>query len=76
MNLNIFKAVASFFGMFIALFTAMERVAKSTDNLAKLGENYTDTMVKEQEVLNKKRIADISAKANKKYAEEKKGWNI
>lgn len=76
MNLNLFKAIASFFGMFIALFTAMERVAKSTDNLAKLGEAYTDTMVKEQAILNKARIADLDAKASKKYAEEKKGWNI
>lgn len=74
MNLNLFAAIRALFTTFITTASAVERVAKSIDNVAKLGEEYTDNMVKEQAILQKARIADMEAKAAKKYKAEKEQW--
>ena len=76
MKLNIFAATAAIFQSITTLAMVVNRNANSLDNLSKLGENYTDFMVKEQEVINEQRLADLTAKAKAKYAEEKKQWSI
>lgn len=54
----------------------MERNAKTFDNISKLGEQWSDHQVKEQDILNEQRLADMKAKAEKKYENEKKQWNL
>lgn len=54
----------------------MERNAQSFDNISKLGEQWTEHQVNEQEILNKKRLEDIQSKVEKKYEAEKKQWNL
>lgn len=74
-NLNLIAAVRAIFSTIVTTTSVLERNLNSLDNLSKLGENYTDNMVKEQEVLNKQRLADLEAKANKKYEQEKANWS-
>lgn len=75
-NVNFLVSLRAFFSMFATLFIAGERVAKTLDNTAKLGEVYTDGMVKEQELIQQKRIKDLEAKVAKKYEAEAKQWQI
>lgn len=78
MNINVgfLKAVRNIFGAVGATASAIERVATTADNFAQLGENYSGYMVKEQSEIQKQRLDDLTDKANKKYAKEKKEWNI
>lgn len=76
MKLNIFAAIAASFQAITTIANAVNRNANSLDNLSKLGEEYTGFMVKEQEVVNAQRLKDLEAKANAKYAEEKKEWSL
>ena len=75
-NLNFLAAVRAFFNMFGTFFIAMERNAKSFDNISQLGENWTGHQVQEQAIVNKKRLEDMEAKADKKYQAEKTQWNL
>lgn len=74
-NLNLIAAVRAIFSTIVTTTSVLERNLNALDNLSQLGENYTANMVKEQEVLNKQRLADLEAKANKKYEQEKANWS-
>lgn len=75
-NINFILALRSMFSALIAVFSTAERVANTLDNTAKLGEVYTGGLVKEQELIQAKRIADLEDKVATKYEAEKKQWNI
>lgn len=75
-NVQFIASLRAFFSFFSTFFIAMERNAKSFDNISKLGEQWTEHQVNEQDVLNKRRLKDMTAKANKKYEAEKKQWNL
>lgn len=75
-SLNILKSIASVFSAIGTIANVVERNANSLDNLSKLGENYTANLVQEQDILQKKRLKDLEAKAAKKYEDEKKEWSI
>lgn len=75
-NVNFVTSLRAFFNFFSTFFLAMERNAKSFDNISKLGEQWTEHQVNEQDILNKKRLEDIQAKVDKKYETEKKQWNL
>lgn len=75
-NVNLVAACRSFFSFITTFFSAMERNAKTFDNISKLGEQWSDHQVKEQDILNEQRLADMKAKAKKKYENEKKQWNL
>lgn len=76
MKLNIFAAISASFQAVTTLANAVNRSANSLDNLSKLGEEYTDYLVKEQEVVNADRLKDLEAKAKAKYAAEKQEWSL
>lgn len=75
-NVNMIKAITAFFSFFTTLFIALDRNAKTIDNLSTLGENWSDGLVKEQKLLIEKRLKDLEAKAEAKYADEQKQWKL
>lgn len=73
-NINLFAAISAFFNMFTTSAVAANRIASSVDNIAKLGENYTNNLVVEQEIIQKQRVKDMNSKMTKKYKAEKQNW--
>lgn len=74
-NLNLIAAVRAIFSTIVTTTSVLERNLNALDNLSQLGENYTGNMVKEQEILNEKRLKDLSTKATQKYEQEKANWS-
>lgn len=75
-NLNILNSIRSVFSAITTVANVVERNANSLDNLSRLGEVYTGGLVKEQELIQKKRLAELEIKAEAKYKAEQAQWKL
>ncbi|MGL4616505.1 MAG: hypothetical protein ACRCVV_21960 [Shewanella sp.] len=60
----------------VRVFSTIDKALASVENVATIGEKFTQGMVKEQDLIIAKRLEDMETKVSKKYETEKSTWNI
>ena len=71
----VFKSVASLASAASTGAQALDTTMKAVNNIAKLGENKSQELIDEQQILHAARMKDLENKMTTVYQEEKANWS-